>query len=228
MESAVEGDPEYGSATTTAWKRARQTHEGPDFAQHRCLITHAFPQVGRLSGYNASYPPTNQTSLDMIQARLILEELMRLGVTHIIGLPDNGSRSLFDLLFEHDDIEVMLVSREGEAFAIASGLLVGGARPLVLIQNTGLLEAGDAFRGTAYNMGLPLVMLIGYRGYGGHREGRTRIDTAATFLEPTLDAWSIPYTIATSDEDVGQIGGAFVKAKETSLPTAVVLGTQTG
>ena len=163
----------------------------------------------------------------MIQASLILRELTRLGVTHIVGLPDNGSRSLFELLEEQNDIKVMLVSREGEAFAIASGLLVGGARPLVLIQNTGLFEAGDAFRGTAYNMGLPLVMLIGYRGYGGHREGGERVDTAATFLEPTLDAWCIPYTIATTDDDVAQIGAAFARAERSSLPVAVVLGTQT-
>lgn len=179
-------------------------------------------------GYNASYPSAHQAPPKvMMQACLIVEELLRLEVTHIVGLPDNGSRSLFEQLWDRDDMEVILVSREGEAFAIASGLLVGGARPLVLIQNTGLLEAGDAFRGTAYNMGLPLVMLVGYRGYGGHREGGSRIDTAATFLEPTLRAWSIPYTIATSDDDVGQLGEAFVRANETSLPAAVVLGTQT-
>ena len=162
-----------------------------------------------------------------MQARLILEALICHGVTHVVGLPDNGSRSLFEILEAHDPIKVMLVSREGEAFAIASGLLVGGARPLVLIQNTGLLEAGDAFRGTAYNMGLPLVMMIGYRGYGGHREGGDRVDSAATFLAPTLDAWRIPYTIATSDEDVSQINSAFDRAENTSLPTAVVLGAQT-
>lgn len=162
-----------------------------------------------------------------MQARLILQELECLGVTHIVGLPDNGSRSLFDLLWHHDNIKVMLVSREGEAFAIASGLLVGGARPLVLIQNTGLFESGDAFRGTAYNMGLPLVALIGYRGFGGHREGGHRVDTAATFLEPTLAAWQIPYTIATTDEDVGQIADAFEQAETISMPVAVVLGAQT-
>ena len=172
-------------------------------------------------------PVPTKRRIIIMQARLILDELERLEVTHIVGLPDNGSRSLFDLLWEQDKIKVMLVSREGEALAIASGLLVGGARPLVLIQNTGLLESGDAFRGTAYNMGLPLVILVGYRGYAGHREGALRVDTAATFLEPTLDAWRIPYSIATTDEDIGQIADAFSRAKQTSLPVAVVLGTQT-
>lgn len=163
----------------------------------------------------------------MIQARLIIEELERQKITHVVGLPDNGSRALFELLWHQDNIEVLLVSREGEAFAIASGLIAGGARALVLIQNTGLLESGDAFRGTAYNMGLPLVMLIGYRGFERRREGADHRDTAATFLEPTLNAWSIPYTSAVADADVYQISDAFALAEKTSMPVAVLLAAQT-
>jgi len=57
------------------------------------------------------------------------------------------------------------VTREGEAFAVASGLWLGGAHPVVLIQNTGLLESGDSLRGTAMRMGVPLLCLVTYRGY---------------------------------------------------------------
>ena len=81
---------------------------------------------------------------------------------------------------------MILTSREGEAYGLASGLYLGGAVPLVLIQNTGFFEAGDAFRGTAFNMGLPIVMLLGYRGYKSMESGAPRVDTAATFFEPTL------------------------------------------
>jgi sulfopyruvate decarboxylase TPP-binding subunit len=97
----------------------------------------------------------------------------------------------------------------------------------VLIQNTGFFEAGDAFRGTAYNMGIPLVSLIGYRGYKTMEPGAPRVDTAATFFEPTLKAWNIPYTAMHSDDDIGQIDQAFKKAAETSLPTAVLIVPET-
>ena len=110
---------------------------------------------------------------------------------------------------------------------MASGLYLGGAHPLVLIQNTGFLEAGDALRGTAYNMGIPLVMLVGYRGYATMAPGAPRVDTAATFFEPTLKAWNIPYTAMHTDDDCGQIDAAFAKAQETSLPTAVLLVAET-
>ena len=163
----------------------------------------------------------------MVQAKLIIAELRKQRITHVVGVPDNGSRALFEQLLADAEIKLILVSREGEAFGTAAGLWVGGARPLVLIQNTGFLEAGDAFRGTVYNMAIPLVLFIGYRGYKTLQPGAPRIDTAASFFEPTLKAWDIPYTLLFNEGDLGQIPSAFAKAKTTSMPTAVVLVEET-
>lgn len=163
----------------------------------------------------------------MVQAQGIIAELKKHGVTHVVGVPDNGSRALYEALWADPQIEVVMVSREGEAFALASGLYLGGKQPLVLIQNTGFFEAGDGFRGTAYNMQIPLVMLIGYRGYKTMEPGALRVDTAATFFEPTLTAWNIPYSILHTDDDLEQISAAFQRAAETSLPAAVLMPEET-
>ena len=163
----------------------------------------------------------------MLSSQKIVQAFEKEGVTHVVGVPDNGSRALFERLWAHPNIEVILSSREGEAFGLASGLYLGGAIPLVLIQNTGFFEAGDAFRGTAYNMGLPIVMLVGYRGYKTMEPDAPRVDTAATFFEPTLKAWQVPYTAMHEDGDIEQIPAAFTKARETSLPTAVLIVPET-
>ena len=163
----------------------------------------------------------------MLSSEKIVQAFEKAGVTHVVGVPDNGSRALFERLWAHPQIEVILTSREGEAFGLASGLYLGSATPLVLIQNTGFFEAGDAFRGTAYNMGLPIVMLVGYRGYKTMEPSAPRVDTAATFFEPTLNAWQIPYTSMHEDGDIEQIPAAFTKARETSLPTAVLIVPET-
>ena len=163
----------------------------------------------------------------MLSSQKIVQAFEKEGVTHVVGVPDNGSRALFERLWAHPNIEVILSSREGEAFGLASGLYLGGANPLVLIQNTGFFEAGDAFRGTAYNMGLPIVMLVGYRGYKTMEPDAQRVDTAATFFEPTLNAWQIPYTAMHEDGDIEQVPAAFTKARETSLPTAVLIVPET-
>ena len=159
----------------------------------------------------------------MISAQKIVDELKKWNVTHVIGLPDNGTAQIFKRLHEDPEIDVITVSREGEAFAIASGLYVGGKHPVVIIQNTGFLESGDAIRGTAYNMEIPLVSLIGYRGYNTMQPDAPRIDTAATFLEPTLKAWGFPYNTMEADDDIPYISEAFKKAQETSMPTAVLI-----
>ena len=46
---------------------------------------------------------------------------------------------------------------------------MGGKKPVVLIQNTGMMESGDSIRGLALDINLPLVMLIGYRGWNAPR-----------------------------------------------------------
>ena len=160
----------------------------------------------------------------MPSAQKIVEELKKWDVTHVIGLPDNGSAKLFEELRGEPEIDVITVTREGEAFAIASGLYVGGKQPVVLIQNTGFLESGDAIRGTAVNMEIPLVTLIGYRGYQTlSPESRLHADSAATFLEPTLKAWGFPYDIIETDDDIHHISEAFKTAQTTSLPAAVLI-----
>ena len=70
-------------------------------------------------------------------------------------------------------------------------------------------------------------MLVGYRGYKTMEPGAPRVDTAATFFEPTLNAWQIPYTAMHEDGDIEQIPAAFSKARETSLPTAVLIVPET-
>ncbi|MDE0041024.1 MAG: thiamine pyrophosphate-binding protein [Candidatus Poribacteria bacterium] len=160
----------------------------------------------------------------MPSAQKIIDEFKKWDVTHVIGLPDNGSAELYKKLHEEPEIDVISVTREGEAFAIASGLYVGGKQPVVLIQNTGFLESGDAIRGTAVNMEIPLVTLIGYRGYQTLRpESRLHADSAATFLEPTLKAWGFPYDIIETDDDIHCISKAFNTAQTTSLPAAVLI-----
>ncbi|HSG49604.1 MAG TPA: hypothetical protein VLA43_17415, partial [Longimicrobiales bacterium] len=132
--------------------------------------------------------------------------------------PDNTSGSLFDALQSHRSIRLVAVTREGEAFGVASGLWLGGASPLVVIQNTGFLESGDAIRGTAIRMGAPIPVVVTGRGYAkmeaagmGPETPRTPelltradLDSVAFLTEPTLDAWAIPYRMCRPGDDVAE------------------------
>lgn len=71
--------------------------------------------------------------------------LRRLAVTHVVTLPDS-TIGRWDDAIAAAGIPIVRVCREGEAWGVAMGLHLGGQRPLVMIQCTGLFESGDALR----------------------------------------------------------------------------------
>jgi hypothetical protein len=174
----------------------------------------------------------------MTQARLILEELKRNAVTHVVGLPDNSSARLFALLSVDRNIRLISVTREGEAFAVAAGLWIGGKTPVVVVQNTGFSESGDGFRGTITRMRVPLVCIITYRGYaklallrreagGNSRNAETlslpHLDSAALITEPMLEAWGLPFCFLHCDEDMLRLSEAFRKVQENQQPYGILI-----
>jgi sulfopyruvate decarboxylase subunit alpha len=171
----------------------------------------------------------------MAQAQLVLDVLSRHGVTDVVSLPDNSSSALLALLRQSGEIRLLSVTREGEAFALAAGLWLGGRNPLVLIQNTGLLESGDSLRGTLVRMRIPVVCLVTYRGYAKFARletppdpspevlSRPDLDSVAVMTEPTLRAWGVPFDFLHTNEDIGKISAAFAQAQQLSAPVAVLV-----
>jgi sulfopyruvate decarboxylase TPP-binding subunit len=72
-------------------------------------------------------PSRTPPAAPALAADELLELLEGEGVTHVIGLPDNDTAPLLDMLADHPRVRLVRVAREGEAFAIASGLWLGGA-----------------------------------------------------------------------------------------------------
>jgi len=157
-------------------------------------------------------------------ASATLEEIKRLGFTHLLSIPDSESAALCERTASDPDIAYVCPCREGEAVAIAAGLWVGGMKPLLVLQNTGLMEAGDAIRGCGIGPSIPLLMLIGWRGYAGAQAGQQPIDSAFPYTEPLLDAWGIPYSHLMTDEDLGTLAKMDETATTTSKPAAIITG----
>ena len=154
-----------------------------------------------------------------------VEELKKNNISHVVWLPDSETNFMYQLLTNEPTLDLVPVCREGETMAIAAGLWVGGKRPIVLIQNTGIFESGDSIRGLGLDINQPLVMLVGYRGWSRH--GITN-DSAARFIEHILHAWGINYYLIETDEDADRIGVAIQEAERTQRPVAVLVGTEFG
>ena len=157
--------------------------------------------------------------------RPILDQLVRNGVTHVVWLPDSETNFMYEQMVSEPGIHLVPVCREGESMPIAAGLWVGGKRPVVLIQNTGMFESGDSIRGLTLDVDFPLVMMIGYRGWTRHG---AMTDSAATFTEPILDAWGISHYLVETDGDVDRISAAFDEAERSRRPVACLMGAEYG
>ena len=153
----------------------------------------------------------------------VINYLKANNVTHVVWLPDSETNFLYTLMTQEPSLELVTISREGQAFSTAAGLSVGGAKPVILIQNTGLMESGDSMRGWAMGMNIPVVMMVGYRGWTRHGFDT---DTAATYTEHFIHAFNVKYYLVESDADADRIQVAFDLAEKTNQPVAVLIGDE--
>jgi sulfopyruvate decarboxylase TPP-binding subunit len=153
----------------------------------------------------------------------VMRQMKQNGVTDVVWLPDSETNWLYLLMQADPALRLIAVSREGHAFATAAGLSVGGRTPIILIQNTGLMESGDSLRGWGLGLNLPVVVMVGYRGWTRH--GVTQ-DTAATYTERFINAFGINYYLVENDADATRISVAFEEAKRTTRPVAVLVGDE--
>jgi sulfopyruvate decarboxylase TPP-binding subunit len=153
-------------------------------------------------------------------ARNVVDCLIQCGITHVVWLPDTESGFLYESLRDEPRLKLVQVCREGEAVPLAAGLMVAGQKPVVVIQSTGLFESGDSIRGLAVDCAMPLLLLVGYRGYAG---GGPSADSAANILEPTLAAWGVPYHLVDGRAGLDTIVRAYQEAQERPGPVAALI-----
>ena len=110
----------------------------------------------------------------MIASDAIADAVESEGFTHIVWIPDSHLGTWDSALAARYSNRLIRVSREGEAIALTAGLMLGQARPLVIIQCTGFFEAGDALRNVIYDLHLPLKLLIGVRNARNYAAGTSK------------------------------------------------------
>ena len=150
--------------------------------------------------------PPSTPAAPPLGADELLELLEAEGVTHAVGLPDNDTAPLLDMLADHPRVRLVRVAREGEAFGVASGLWVGGATPIVVIQNTGLLASINCIKGIAMDAGIPTFMLVGLFSRDVTKTPSEDPKRVINRIGPTLDTWEIPwYPLEQPDQNANTV-----------------------
>ncbi|MGH9752962.1 MAG: thiamine pyrophosphate-binding protein [Blastocatellia bacterium] len=162
-----------------------------------------------------------------VDAQALLDAIRSAGITHVITVPDTHQRTLLALLAETDRPKLITVCAEDEAIGVNAGLYIGGARPMLLIQNNGLYACLNTLKAIPLDAEVPTFMLIGEHGRDVTRPSRENADRAARMLEPTLEAWSVPYYRLEGPEDLDSFERAYRQCQEQGGPVALLVGAPT-
>lgn len=158
----------------------------------------------------------------MLDGPAVAQALVDCGVTHVIWVPDSTLGMWDTALASTPGLQLIRACREGEAIGIAGGLMMGGKRPVVILQCTGLFEAGDALRNLVHDMGLPLFLIVGVRNYYAHRTGASA-DNCPVFTEPILQAWKVPYTLIEEHGTASELAAVYRQARAEGRAGAALI-----
>src|SRR5260221_7555508 len=90
------------------------------------------------------------------------------GSRDVVYVPDNPlSHVLRVFESEYRDVRLVLATREEEAFGIAAGLYLGGRRPTVMLQSSGLGNSLNAITSLVLPYQIPMLMVVSMRGDAG-------------------------------------------------------------
>ncbi len=119
----------------------------------------------------------------------IIEAIEQIAPTHVLWLPSSTLKLTLDHV-ERRAAEGRYLSfpltREEEGIGIAAGLALGGARPLLIIQDNGLGNALTAITTFPQAYHIPLLVLVSQR--GGLNEYNSMIHTFCEHVDDLLAA----------------------------------------
>jgi sulfopyruvate decarboxylase subunit alpha len=162
-----------------------------------------------------------------VPAEAIVQEMLALGITHVVNVPDTHQRSVLAALARQSHMRLLTACTEDEAIAINAGLWIGGQRPILSIQQVGLLAAMNNVKGISMDARIPTCMLVGYFGRDVTRTARDNAARAVHLIEPTLDTWGIPYFSIEGPDDLGAIARAYRHSVEQLGPSVILVGAPT-
>ncbi|MDG4808726.1 thiamine pyrophosphate-binding protein [Micromonospora sp. WMMD1120] len=166
------------------------------------------------------------TSSHSPHAQTIIDRLAHHGVTHATGVPCSYLKGLFSLLeagARHAaGIRYLPAPREDTALGVASGIAVGGQRPVVLMQNSGLGYSLNVL--TSFNLiyDVPLLLIVSWRGCPGAGDA-VEHDVIGEKLPALLDLFELPYEILAARDPAASVDRCMKLMADTCRPTVLIV-----
>jgi sulfopyruvate decarboxylase alpha subunit len=155
-------------------------------------------------------------------AEIALASLKASGVDTLVHVPDIVINEILKRAEPDPELLVIPTTREEEGVGVVAGLYLGGRRPAMLLQNSGLGNAVNALASLTVPFEIPVLMLLSQRGgLGEWNPVQVPMQLAS---RPVLDALGMLHvTVVREDELNVAIRSAARAAFDTARGAAVIL-----
>ncbi|MGV8174750.1 MAG: sulfopyruvate decarboxylase subunit alpha [Methanothrix sp.] len=151
----------------------------------------------------------------------VYQGMRRAGIDFATSVPCVNLQELLTLISVDKDIIHLPVTREEEGVGICAGAWMGGRRPALLMQNSGLGNSINALASLDLLYKIPLLMIISHR--GGWGEPIIGQVPMGRLTVPLLDAMNIPHVSPVTGEGEEAVLSAWNTATFAGCPSAVLL-----
>jgi sulfopyruvate decarboxylase subunit alpha len=151
----------------------------------------------------------------------VYQGMKRAGINFATSVPCVNLQELLALVSGDPELIHVPVTREEEGVGICAGAWMGGRRPALLMQNSGLGNSINALASLDMLYGIPLLMIISHR--GGKGEPVIGQVPMGQLTVPLLDAMGIPHFSPLQEVAGETMAKAWSLAASNRLPVAVLL-----
>jgi len=152
----------------------------------------------------------------------IYQALKNAGINFIVSIPCVNIGKLLELVECDSEITHVPVTREEEGLGIAAGAYMGGMKPAILMQNSGLGNSVNVLASLYELYKIPILMIMSHRGTEGEFMSAQVPMGQAT--PRVLDALNIPYfKPAKPEEALKDIKKAWDIATTGGTPVGILL-----
>jgi len=150
----------------------------------------------------------------MLDTNKFMKQLIKEKYTHLCVVPCSFAKNLINASINSDDIDYTPCASEAIACSVASGLKMAGAKPIVIIQSSGLTNMGSCITSLLkpYNITFPII--ASWRTY---KDGDSEIQHQhlATNLPKLIESYGYEWDILDNediDTSISQINKANTNA----------------
>lgn len=151
----------------------------------------------------------------------IYETIKDVGINLLLILPDNMIQGLIEVINEKNEIRKITITREEEGMGIAAGAYLGGIKPALLMQNSGLGNSINAIKSLLQLYKIPILLIMSHRGGEGEKIMAQNQMGQVTFN--LLECINLKYFIVNSVKTIENFKNAMLFMQDNSKSAAIVL-----